>query len=283
MKKLRPAQTQASQPGIESKMTPVPKSDNATTKNTPRLGGKVAIITGGDSGIGRAVAIAFAKEGAQVAIVYLSENSDAKETKRLVKEYGKKCLLIPGDIGKESFSKKVVQKTIKEFGKLDIVVNNAGEQHPQKSILKITERQLEKTFRTNIFSHFFMVKAALPHLKKGSIIINTASVTAYRGSEHLLDYSASKGAVVAFTRSLSESLAKAGIRVNAVSPGAVWTPLIPSTFSAKKVRKFGTDNPMERAGEPVEIAPAFVFLASEDSSFMTGQVLHPNGGEIING
>ncbi len=282
MKKKVPKK-QYRRPGLQSKMNPKPKSDTSATKNTPRLQDKVAIITGGDSGIGRAVAIAFAKEGAQVAIVYLNEHKDAKETKHLVEEYGGECMLIAGDIGRESFVKKAVGSVKKHFKKIDIIVNNAAEQHPQKSILQVSERQIERTFRTNIFAQFFMVKAALPYLKKGSTIINTASVTAYRGSKDLLDYSATKGAIVAFTRSLSESLAKKGIRVNAVAPGAVWTPLIPSTFSKKKMKKFGTQNPMERAGEPAEIAPAFVYLASEDSSFMTGQVLHPNGGEIING
>ncbi len=279
--KNKPKQKQ--QPGMEYKMTPQPESDNGDTKNTPKLGGKIALITGGDSGIGRAVAIAFAKEGADVAVIYLSEHKDAKETKMLVEEYGRTCLLISGDIGKELFAKKSIAKTIKKFGRLDILVNNAAEQHPQKSIEDISEKQLEKTFRTNIFSFFFFVKAALPHLKKGAAIINTASVVAYRGSWHLLDYAATKGAIVSFTRSLSAALIEKGVRVNAVAPGAVWTPLIPSTFSKADVARFGTENPMNRAGEPSEIAPAFVFLASEDSSFMTGQVLHPNGGEIING
>ena len=268
---------------MEHKMTPQPEADNGDTKNTPRLGGRVALITGGDSGIGRAVAISFAKEGASVAIVYLNEHKDAKETKKLVEEYGVACLLISGNIGKEIFAKKAIRQTMKEFGKLDILVNNAAEQHPQDSIMNISERQIEKTFRTNIFSFFFFVKAALPHLKKGSVIINTSSVVAYRGSWHLLDYAATKGAIISFTRSLSAALVEKGIRVNAVAPGAVWTPLIPSTFKKTEVAKFGTDNPMKRAAEPSEIAPAFVFLASDDSSFMTGQVLHPNGGEIING
>lgn len=282
-KQTRPKQKQTEHPGQEYKMTPQPEADSGATKNTPRLGGKIALITGGDSGIGRAVAIAFAKEGAHVAIVYLSEHKDARETKKLVEEYGKKCLLLSGDIGREVFARQAVRKTIKEFGKLDILVNNAAEQRPQKSIMNISQHQLEKIFRTNIFSFFYFVKAALPHLKKGSTIINTSSVVAYRGSWHLLDYAATKGAIISFTRSLSASLIEKGIRVNGVAPGAVWTPLIPSTFTRKEVAAFGTDNPMKRAGEPSEIAPAFVFLASEDSSFMTGQVLHPNGGEIING
>jgi len=243
----------------------------------------VALITGGDSGIGRAVAISFAKEGADVVIVYLAEDRDAKETQGMVEKYRARCLLLRGDVGKPTFCKQVVQKTVRTFGRLDILVNNAGEQHPQESIEKITPGQLERTFRTNIFSMFHLTAAALPHLEEGSTIINTTSVTAYRGSPTLLDYSATKGAIVAFTRSLAGNLAERGVRVNAVAPGPVWTPLIPSTFPAKKVAKFGSDVPLKRAGEPEEIAPSYVFLASDDASFMTGQVLHPNGGEIING
>jgi NAD(P)-dependent dehydrogenase (short-subunit alcohol dehydrogenase family) len=282
-KKLRPRQHQRVQPGIESLMRPKPVSDIGTTKEMPKLEGKVAIITGGDSGIGRAVAIAFAKEGADISIVYHNEHADAKETKAQIEREGKKCILIAGDIGTEAVARRAIQKTITAFGHLDILVNNAGEQHPQKSIEAITEAQLTRTFRTNIFSYFFMVKAALPHLKKGSVIINTASVTAYQGSERLLDYSATKGAVISFTRSLSQSLVDKGIRVNAVAPGPVWTPLIASTFSAKEVSTFGSDTPMGRAGETWELAPAYVFLASDDASFITGQTLHPNGGSIING
>jgi NAD(P)-dependent dehydrogenase (short-subunit alcohol dehydrogenase family) len=244
---------------------------------------KVAIITGGDSGIGRAVAIAFAKEGADISIVYLEERKDANETKRLVEEYSRRCLLIEGDVGEEEFCRKAVEQTVKEFGGLDILVNNAAEQHPQDSIQKITEKQLERTFRTNIFSHFFMVKAAMKHLKEGGAIINTTSVTAYKGSAHLLDYSSTKGAITSFTRSLSQTLAEKGIRVNAVAPGPVWTPLIPSTFPSKEVETFGSDVPLGRPGQPEEIAPSYVFLASDDSSYMTGQVLHPNGGTIVNG
>lgn len=282
-KQMRPAQKQKVQPGLESSMHPEPESDTGMDQYMPKLNNKVAIITGGDSGIGRAAALAFAKEGAHIVIAYLNEHADADETRHIIEEYNRQCILISGDIGREAFSKKIVEATIKRFGKIDIVVNNAAEQHPQESILNISERQIERTFRTNIFSQFFLIKAALPYLKKGASIINTTSVTAYRGSGHLLDYSATKGAIVSFTRSLSQSLVDKGIRVNAVAPGAVWTPLIPSTFSAQEVKEFGTDNPMKRAGEPKEIAPAFVFLASDDSSFMTGQVLHPNGGEIING
>ena len=264
-------------------MKPRPKAEDEKHRGSAKLKDKVAIITGGDSGIGRAVAIAFAKEGAVVAIVYLEEEKDANETRRLVEEHGGKCLLIAGDVGEEKFCRKAVARTIKEFGKIDILVNNAAEQHPQDSIEKITEKQLERTFRTNIFSFFFMVKAAMKRLRKGAAIINTTSVTAYKGSPHLLDYSSTKGAITAFTRSLSQALADRAIRVNAVAPGPVWTPLIPSTFPANKVEKFGSDVPLGRPGQPEEIAPSFVFLASDDSSYVTGQVLHPNGGTIVNG
>lgn len=278
--KQRPRQKQKA-PGIQAKMRPRPEIE----RNSPRLKllNKVAIITGGDSGIGQAVAVAFAKEGADIAIVYLKEHSDAKETQQLVEKEGRRCLLLPGDVGKEKFCKSVVQSVMRCFGRLDILVNNAAEQHPQDSIEKISEKQLEKTFRTNIFSYFFMVKASLKYLKKvAGVIINTTSVTAYRGSERLLDYSSTKGAIVAFTRSLALSLVHHGIRVNGVAPGPIWTPLIASTFSPKKIETFGSDVPMRRAGEPAEVSPCFVFLASVDSSYMTGQILHPNGGEIVN-
>ena len=244
---------------------------------------KVALITGSDSGIGRAVAVLFAKEGADIAVVYLNEHKDARETKRLVENQGRGCVLIAGDIGREKFCQSAVKQAARDLGKIDVLVNNAAEQHPQKSIAQITEKQLEKTFRTNIFSFFFMTKAVMPHFKKGGVIINTASVTAYQGSPELLDYSATKGAIVAFTRSLSQALADKKIRVNAVAPGPIWTPLIPSTFPAKEVATFGSDTPLGRAGEPEEVATCFVFLASDDSSYMTGQVLHPNGGRIVNG
>jgi NAD(P)-dependent dehydrogenase (short-subunit alcohol dehydrogenase family) len=282
-RKLQPRQHQQQRPGREHEMKPRPKAEDEKHRGSGKLRDKVAIITGGDSGIGRAVAIAFAKEGAVVAIVYLEEEKDANETRRLVEEHGGKCLLIAGDVGEEKFCRKAVARTIKEFGKIDILVNNAAEQHPQDSIEKITEKQLERTFRTNIFSFFFMVKAAMKRLKKGAAIINTTSVTAYKGSPHLLDYSSTKGAISAFTRSLSQALADKAIRVNAVAPGPVWTPLIPSTFPANKVEKFGSDVPLGRPGQPEEIAPSFVFLASDDSSYVTGQVLHPNGGTIVNG
>lgn len=264
-------------------MKPRPQAERPEHKGTGKLADQVAFITGGDSGIGRAVAILFAKEGAHVAISYLLEHQDAQETKHQVEAEGRECLLLPGDIGYERSCERLIQQTIDRFGRLDIVVNNAAEQHPQGAIEKINSEQLERTFRTNIFSYFFVVKAALKHLKSGASIINTTSVTAYRGSPHLLDYSATKGAIVTFTRSLSQALADRGIRVNAVAPGPIWTPLIPSTFPAEKVAKFGSDVPMKRAGEPAEVAPSYLFLASADSSYMSGQVLHPNGGEVING
>jgi len=264
-------------------MKPRPRAGDEEYRGSGKLRNKVALITGGDSGIGRAVAIAFAKEDADIVIVYLEERKDAKETKRLVEEEARKCLLIAGDVGKEELCRKAVQQTMKEFGKIDILVNNAAEQHPQESIEKITKKQLERTFRTNIFSFFFMIKAAMRHLKKGAAIINTTSVTAYKGSPHLLDYSSTKGAIVALTRSLSQALADKGIRVNGVAPGPIWTPLIPSTFPAKDVETFGSDVALGRVGQPEEIAPSFVFLASDDSSYMTGQILHPNGGTVVNG
>jgi NAD(P)-dependent dehydrogenase (short-subunit alcohol dehydrogenase family) len=281
-KKLQPPQHQRRQPGREHKMRPRPCAEDEKHRGTGKLQDKVAIITGGDSGIGRAVAIAFAKEGAHISVVYLEEQRDANETKRLVEEHGAKCLLIKGDVGQEEFCRKAIAQTVEEFGGVDVVVNNAAEQHPQNSIEKITEKQLERTFRTNIFSFFFMVKAAMKHLKKGAVIINTTSVTAYKGSAHLLDYSSTKGAITAFTRSLSQALVEKCIRVNGVAPGPVWTPLIPSTFPAKEVETFGSDVPLSRAGQPEEIAPSYVFLASDDSSYMTGQILHPNGGTIVN-
>jgi len=282
-KKLQPPQHQARQPGREHKMRPRPRAEDEKQRGSGKLQGKNAVITGGDSGIGRAVAIAFAKEGANVAVVYLEEHKDAKETERMVEEWGRKCLLIDGDIGQEKFCQKAVDQTVSEFRKIDILVNNAAEQHPQDSIAKITEKQLEKTFRTNIFAMFFLTKAAMKHLKKGSDIINTTSVTAYKGSPQLLDYSSTKGAIVAFTRSLSQALAGKGIRVNGVAPGPIWTPLIPSTFPKDDVATFGSDVPLGRPGQPEEIAPSYVFLASDDSSYMTGQILHPNGGVVVNG
>jgi NAD(P)-dependent dehydrogenase (short-subunit alcohol dehydrogenase family) len=281
--KQRSPQTQESQPGLQSKMIPQPKSEDSTRRGGGKLHGKVALITGGDSGIGRAVAVAFAKEGADVAIVYLNEHQDARETQRLVEKEGRRCLIIAGDVGIVRCCEDSVNQTVAELNRLDILVNNAAEQHPQESIEGITTEQLERTFRTNIFSFFYMTKAALPHLHEGSAIINTTSVTAYKGSGHLLDYSSTKGAIVSFTRSLAQGLAERNIRVNAVAPGPIWTPLIPSSFPADKVESFGSDVLLKRAGEPAEVAPSYVFLASEDASYMTGQVLHPNGGTIVNG
>lgn len=280
---LQPPQKQDQQPGHELQMNPLPQSQDREYRASGKLQDKVALITGGDSGIGRSVAIYYAKEGADVAIVYLNEHEDAQETKRLVEQEGRRCLLIPGDIGDESFCQQGVQRTVDELGKLDILVNNAAEQHPQESIEQISADQLERTFRTNIFAMFFLVKAALKHLQAGSTIINTTSVTAYKGSPQLLDYSATKGAIVAFTRSLSQSLVEKNIRVNGVAPGPIWTPLIVSTFPPDKVASFGADVPMKRAGQPEELAPSYVFLASDNSSYMTGQILHINGGEVING
>jgi NAD(P)-dependent dehydrogenase (short-subunit alcohol dehydrogenase family) len=282
-KKIRPPQHQKRQPGRQSPMRPQPKSGASDYVGSGKLRDRVALITGGDSGIGRAVAVLYAKEGADVAIVYLNEHKDARETKRLVEAQGRKCLLIAGDIGQEKFCRAAVAETKRALGRIDILVNNAAEQHPQESITKITERQLERTFRTNIFAMFFLTKAVMPHFKKGGVIVNCASVTAYQGSPELLDYSATKGAIVAFTRSLSQALAEKKIRVNAVAPGPIWTPLIPSTFPASEVATFGSDTPLGRAGEPEEVATSFVFLASDDSSYMTGQVLHPNGGRVVNG
>lgn len=274
---------QQTPPGHQTQMSPQPSSEHPAYVGSNKLADKVAIITGGDSGIGRSVAIYFAKEGAHVVVVYLSEDTDAKQTQKEVEVEGRKCLLIKGDIGVENFCQDVIQKTITEFGRLDILINNAAEQHPQESLEEITSEQLERTFRTNIFSMFYLTKAALPFLKEGSSIINTTSVTAYRGSDHLLDYSSTKGAIVAFTRSLAENLASKRIRVNAVAPGPIWTPLIPSTFPSEHVESFGKDVPLGRPGQPEEVAPSFVFLASNiDSSYITGQVLHPNGGEIVN-
>ena len=279
----RPPQHQDRQPGLEYKMKPRPQADDESNRGCSKLRGKVALITGGDSGIGRAVSIAYAKEEADIAIVYFDEHKDAEETKLKVEEYGASCILIAGDIGDEEFCRNAVEQTVQKLDRLDILVNNAAVQYPQKSITDITAEQLEKTFRTNIFAMFYLVKAALPHLKEGSAIINTVSVTAYRGSPNLLDYSATKGAIVSFTRSLAHMLVEKKIRVNAVAPGPIWTPLIPATFPADKVSKFGSDVPMGRAGEPEEVAPSYVFLACDDSSYITGQVLHPNGGEIVNG
>jgi len=276
-------QTQPMQPGLEDLMNPEPIVIRDNYKGSAKLEGKIALITGGDSGIGRSVAVHFAREGADVAIVYLNEDDDAAKTKALVEAEGKTCLLLRGDVRQETFCQEAVDQTVAKFGTLNILVNNAAEQHPKEDIREITTKQLTETFSTNIFAYFHFVQAALPHLKEGDSIINTTSVTAYHGSPGLLDYSSTKGAITAFTRSLSENLADKGIRVNAVAPGPIWTPLIPSTFDAKHVEEFGKDTPFKRPGQPCEVAPSYVFLASEDSSYFGGQVLHPNGGQIVNG
>lgn len=278
---LRKPQRQ-SKPGLESKMTPEPVA-TTSEPGSGKLKDKVALITGGDSGIGRAVAVLFAREGARVAIAYLSEHSDAEETRRLVEAENSECLLVPGDLSKEVNCKRAVAKVVKEFGRIDILVNNAAVHYEQKKLEDITSEQLIKTFATNIFSYFWITQAALPSMSEGGCIINTASVTAYRGSPALIDYASTKGAIVSFTRSLASNLVKRKIRVNGVAPGPVWTPLIASTFKPEKVSNFGSDVPMERAGEPAEIAPAYLFLASNDGAYVTGQFIHPNGGEIVNG
>lgn len=282
-KRLRKPQHQ-NRPGEESKMSPVPISDDQEKKGAGKLDKKIAFITGGDSGIGKAIAILFAKEGADVSIVYLNEHKDAEETKHIIeKEYKRKCLLISVDLSKEKFCQTAIAETIKKFKQIDIVVNNAGIHYESKGLEEISTAQLLKTFETNFFSYVWITKAALPYMKKGCCIINTTSVTAYRGSAHLIDYASTKGAIVSFTRSLSANLIEKGIRVNAVAPGPIWTPLIASSFKPNAIAQFGSDVPMKRAGEPVEIATSYLFLASNDSSYITGQVLHPNGGEIING
>lgn len=281
-KPLRPKQHQE-KPGEEMRMIPKPVFDNPGSKGGGKLSNKISFITGGDSGIGKAVAVLFAKEGADIALSYLSEDNDAQETKKAVEKYGRKCLLLAGDISKENVCKKTVAKAIKEFGRIDILVNNAAVHWESKSLEDITTRQLVKTFETNIFSFFWVTKAVLPKMQKGSVIINTTSVTAYRGSGGLIDYASTKSAIVGFTRSLAQNLIEKGIRVNAVAPGPIWTPLVVSTFDGEKVAQHGSDVPMKRAGEPVEVAPSFLFLACDDSSYITGQVLHPNGGEIVNG
>lgn len=269
------------QPGEEHKMNPEPEIIRKNYKGSEKLKGKTALITGGDSGIGRSVAVHFAMEGANVAIVYLSEDKDALETQKLVQKAGGECLIIEGDLKGEEFCRKMVAETVKKFGNLNILVNNAAMQFPKDNPEDISSNQLHKTFETNIYPYFYTVQEALKHLKDGDCIINTTSVTAYRGSTHLLDYSSTKGAIVAFTRSLSKMLAKKNIRVNGVAPGPIWTPLIPATFD--DVSDFGQKVPMGRAGQPSEVAPAYVYLACEDSSYVTGQVIHVNGGEIVGG
>jgi len=281
-KPIRKPQHQ-SRPGKEYLMQPVPVTDSNEAKHA-KLRGKVALITGGDSGIGKAVATLFAREGSNIAIAYLNEHKDAKETKMHIEStYNVECILLPGDLSKEKTCISVVDKTVKYFGQIDILVNNLAIHYEQKSLLDISAKQLKQTFATNIFSYFYTTKAALKYMKRGATIVNSSSVTAYRGSPSLIDYASTKAAIIGFTRSLSSSLVEKGIRVNAVAPGPIWTPLIASSFKPSKVAKHGSDSPMKRAGEPVEIAPSYLFLASDDSSYMTGQVLHPNGGEIVNG
>jgi NAD(P)-dependent dehydrogenase (short-subunit alcohol dehydrogenase family) len=270
-------------PGKESDMKPMPKFDNPGSKGSGKLNNKIAFITGGDSGIGRAVAVLFAKEGADVINVYLNEHEDAKVTEKAIRQYGRKCLSIAGDISNEPFCKSAVEMAVNEFGRIDILVNNAATQTEQKNFIDITTDQLLKTYQTNIFSMFWITRFALPYMKEGSSIINSTSVTAYRGSSSLIDYASTKGAIVGFTRSLASNLVEKGIRVNAVAPGPIWTPLIVSTFDPEKTAKHGSDAPMKRSGEPVEVAPSYLFLACNDySSYITGQVIHPNGGEIVN-
>lgn len=281
--KTFPAQHQANQPGMENEMTPLPIFDDPCYKGSNKLKDKVALITGADSGIGRAVAIAFAKEGAKVIISYLNEQVDAEQTKTCIERYGGTCALIMGDLCSETFCKQLVENVVQQFGTLDILVNNAAVQFPQNSLEAITKTQLETTFDVNLFSMFYITQGALKHMKQGSCIINTTSITAYEGHDKLMDYASTKGAIVAFTRSLSQSIINQGIRVNAVAPGPIWTPLIVSSFSKEEVSQFGKNTPMKRAGQPFELAPTYVYLASNDSSYVSGQVLHVNGGTIVGG
>ncbi len=280
---VAPTSEESAMPGSEAELSPAPQYEPRFAGSS-RLEGKVALVTGADSGIGRAVAVLFAREGADVAISYLDEHEDAEETKRLVEAEGRNAITVAGDLGDQDHAKAVVQKTVEALGALDILINNAGEQHPDQDIRDITTQQLQRTFQTNIFSMFYLTQAALDHLEKGSAIVNCTSITAYAGASELLDYSSTKGAILAFTRSLSESLIEKGIRVNAVAPGPIWTPLNPSGgASPEKLKTFGQSTPMGRPGQPNEVAPAFLFLACDDSSYMSGQTLHPNGGQIING
>lgn len=281
-KKVNPPQRQQ-RPGAEKKMHPQPVVDNPARKGAGRLKGKTALITGGDSGIGKAVAILFAKEGADIAISYLNEHKDAKDTQQQVEAYGQQCLLLPGDISSERICESIVKKTISYYGKIDILVNNAAIHYECKKPENLKTKQILHTFQVNIFSMIWTTRAALAHMRKGSVIINSSSVTAYRGSPQLMDYAATKGAIVAFTRSLASNLMKRQIRVNGVAPGPIWTPLIASSFKPQKVAAHGSTSPMERAGEPVDVAPSYLFLAAGDNSYMSGQFLHPNGGEIVNG
>ena len=276
-----PKQHQDRQPGYEHEMEPRPDVIYPEYRGSGKLEEKVALITGGDSGIGRSVAVMYAREGADMAIIYLDEHEDARHTQELVEKEGRDCLLIDGDVGDKSFCESAVQKTVDRFGQLDILVNNAAVQYVKKDITDISEQQLEKTFRTNIFTMFFITQAARPHLREGSAIINSTSITAFEGNPLLLDYSSTKGAILAFTRTLSQQLADDGIRVNSVAPGPIWTPLIPASFPEENVQEFGQSTPMGRAGQPEEVGPAYVYLASKDSSYVTGQTIHVNGGQIV--
>ena len=276
-----PAQHQDLQPGLEYKMTPLPIYENPNYIASKKLEGKVAIISGGDSGIGRAVSVLFAKEGANVVISYLNEHRDANYTKQVIEGLGRKCLLVPGDLRDENLSKYIAETTMKTFGKIDILVNNCGVQFPQDSILNISSQQLKDTFETNIYTFFYLTKAVLPYLKENSSIINTTSITAFDGKKNLIDYSATKGAITVFTKSLALSLADSKIRVNAVAPGPIWTPLIPASFTKEQVEIFGAETPLKRAGQPFELAPAYLYLASDDSRYVTGQIIHVNGGTIV--
>jgi len=274
-------QEQSRQPGFENEMSPEPIYDDKSYKGSGKLKGKVALITGGDSGIGRAVAVGFAKEGANVAIIYLDEQEDAEDTLKAIEPYGVKSLKLATDVSKVENCYQLISEVVEKFGQLNVLVNNAGKQFPQENFLNITPGQLLETFETNIFSMFYMTQAALPHMQKGDSIINTSSITAYRGSPTLIDYSSTKGAISTFTRSLSINLSSKGIRVNSVAPGPIWTPLIPASFDARKVKKHGEETPMERRGQPSELAPAYIYLASKDSTYVTGQAIHVNGGDFI--
>lgn len=278
-----PPQEQDRQPGAQRDMHPAPQASMLRYRGAQKLAGKVALISGGDSGIGRAVAVGFAKEGAHVAITYFDEHDDAQETLQLVEATGQRGVMVAGDLGNSDFSREAVRQVVHAFGRIDILVNNAAEQHVTERLEDLTDDQLERTFRTNIFSQFYLSRAVLPHMTDGGVIINTTSVTAYQGNPTLLDYASTKGAIVAFTRSLSKQLLERGIRVNAVAPGPVWTPLIPASFSAQRTAQHGSHAPMQRPGQPDEVAPCYIFLASQDASYMSGQVLHPNGGTIVNG
>lgn len=282
-KQTLPPQHQDRRPGLETAMHPTPAYRAEDYKAAGKLKGKVALITGADSGIGRAVAVTFAKEGADIVLLYLNEHEDAEKTRKEIEGLGRRCLSFAGDVAGAEFCGKVIEETRSTFGRLDVLVNNAGEQHPQKRLEDITEEQWERTFRTNIFAMFQLTKAALPAMKQGGTIINTTSITAYKGNPILLDYSSTKGAITSFTRSLALNLAPRGIRVNAVAPGPIWTPLIPSTFDEEQVATFGANTAMGRPGQPEELAPAYVYLACDDSSYVSGQVIHVNGGSVVNG